>query len=165
MPPEITVVVGNYEGERLLALPQRPYFPLGTLRQALTYPTPAEEVEDADVRTALAGACLGHLADRLDEEAEWNTLLSGGEQQRVGFARALIHRPDVLLLDEAVSTLEDAEARDLYHLLSERLPNTMVISIGRSAALVALHQRTVDMAGGSAASRSPRSAALAPVPA
>ena len=153
------------QNARLLALPQRPYFPLGTLRQALTYPTPAEEVEDADVRTALAGACLGHLADRLDEEAEWNTLLSGGEQQRVGFARALIHRPDVLLLDEAVSTLEDAEARDLYHLLSERLPNTMVISIGRSAALVALHQRTVDMAGGSAASRSPRSAALAPVPA
>ena len=84
------------------------------MRQALTYPTPAEEVDDADVRTALAAAGLGHLADRLDEEAEWNTLLSGGEQQRVGFARALIHRPDVLLLDEAVSTLEDAEARDLY---------------------------------------------------
>ena len=83
----------------------------------------------------------------------------------MGFARALIHRPDVLLLDEAVSTLEDAEARDLYHLLSERLPNTMVISIGRSAALIALHQRTVDMTGGSAASRSRRSAALAPVPA
>ena len=137
----------------LLALPQRPYFPLGTLRQALTYPTPAEEVDDADVRTALAAAGLGHLADRLDEEAEWNTLLSGGEQQRVGFARALIHRPDVLLLDEAVSTLEDAEARDLYALLSERLPRTMVISIGRAAALVALHQRIVDMTGGSAASR------------
>ena len=152
------------QNARLLALPQRPYFPLGTLRQALTYPTPAEEVDDAEVRTALAGAGLGHLADRLDEEAEWNTLLSGGEQQRVGFARALIHRPDVLLLDEAVSTLEDAEARDLYALLSERLPDTMVISIGRSAVLVALHQRTVDMAGGSAASRSPRSAVLAPVP-
>ena len=92
------------------------------MRQALTYPTPAEEVDDADVRTALAAAGLGHLADRLDEEAEWSTLLSGGEQQRVGFARALIHRPDVLLLDEAVSTLEDAEARDLYALLAERLP-------------------------------------------
>jgi vitamin B12/bleomycin/antimicrobial peptide transport system ATP-binding/permease protein len=150
---------------RLLALPQRPYFPLGSLRQALTYPTPAEEVDDTAVRTALAAAGLGHLADRLDEEAEWNTLLSGGEQQRVGFARALIHRPDVLLLDEAVSTLEDAEARELYALLSDRLPQTMVISIGRSAALVALHQRIVEMTGGSAASRSSRSSALAPMPA
>ena len=72
------------------------------------------------MRTALAAAGLGHLADRLDEEAEWNTLLSGGEQQRIGFARALIHQPDVLLLDEAVSTLEDAEARDLYALLSRK---------------------------------------------
>jgi putative ATP-binding cassette transporter len=150
---------------RLLALPQRPYFPLGTLRQALTYPTPAEEVGDADVRTALAAAGLGHLADRLDEEAEWNTLLSGGEQQRVGFARALIHRPDVLLLDEAVSTLEDAEARDLYALLGDRLPQTMVISIGRAAALVALHKRIIDMTGTSAASRSARPATLAPIPA
>jgi putative ATP-binding cassette transporter len=150
---------------RLLALPQRPYFPLGTLRQALTYPTPAEEVGDADVRTALAAAGLGHLADRLDEVAEWNTLLSGGEQQRVGFARALIHRPDVLLLDEAVSTLEDAEARDLYALLGDRLPQTMVISIGRAAALVALHQRIIDMTGTSAASRSARQATLAPIPA
>jgi putative ATP-binding cassette transporter len=135
------------------------------LRQALTYPTPAEEVDDADVRTALAAAGLGHLADRLDEEAEWNTLLSGGEQQRVGFARALIHRPDVLVLDEAVSTLEDAEARDLYALLGDRLPQTMVISIGRTAALVALHQRIIDMTGASAASRSVRPAALAPMPA
>ncbi len=149
---------------RLLALPQRPYFPLGTLRQALTYPTPAEEVDDTVVRVALAGAGLGHLADRLDEEAEWSTLLSGGEQQRVGFARALIHRPDVLLLDEAVSTLEEAEARELYAMLSERLPNAMVISIGRSAVLVALHQRVMDMTGGSAASRLPRASALASAP-
>lgn len=152
------------QNTRVLALPQRPYFPLGTLRQALTYPTPAVEVDEADVRTALAAAGLGHLADRLDEEAEWNTLLSGGEQQRVGFARALIHRPDVLLLDEAVSTLEEAETRDLYTLLSQKLPETIVISIGRTPALAALHQRAIDMAGGSAASRSPRSAALAQTP-
>jgi vitamin B12/bleomycin/antimicrobial peptide transport system ATP-binding/permease protein len=152
------------DNARVLALPQRPYFPLGTLRQALTYPTPAEEVDDTAIRLALADAGLGHLAERLDEEAEWNTLLSGGEQQRVGFARALIHRPDVLLLDEAVSTLEDAEAHDLYGLLSKKLPNAMVISIGRSAALLSLHQRVMEMTGGSAASRSPRPGALASVP-
>jgi len=150
---------------RVLALPQRPYFPLGTLRQALTYPTPAEEADDTEVRIALAVTGLGHLTDRLDEEAEWATLLSGGEQQRVGFARALIHRPDVLLLDEAVSTLEDAETRDLYRVLAERLPGAIVITIGRTAELAALHQRVIDMTGGSVASRSPRAADLMPVPA
>jgi putative ATP-binding cassette transporter len=148
---------------RVLVLPQRPYFPLGTLRQVLTYPTPAEEVDDVDLRTALAAAGLGHLADRLDEEAEWSTLLSGGEQQRVGFARALIHRPDLLMLDEAVSTLEDTEARELYGLVAEQLPDTIVISIGRTPALAALHTRVVNMAGPSVASRPARS--FAPLPA
>ena len=93
------------QGARVLALPQRPYFPLGTLRQAVTYPMPAEDADDRLVHEAMAAAGLGHLAERLDEEAEWSTVLSGGEQQRVGFARALIQRPTILLLDEAVSTL------------------------------------------------------------
>ena len=153
------------ERARVLALPQRPYFPLGSLRQALTYPTPADEVADVDVRTALAAAGLGHLADRLDEETEWNNVLSGGEQQRLGFARALIHRPDVLMLDEAVSTLEDAETRELYALLAERLPHAIVISIGRSPALAALHQRTLDMTGGPVSGRASRVPALAVLPA
>ena len=81
------------ETGRVLALPQRPYFPLGTLRQALTYPTLAGEVDDAALRDAMAAAGLIHLVSRLDEEAEWATVLSGGEQQRVAFARALIARP------------------------------------------------------------------------
>ena len=92
-------------------MPQRPYFPLGSLRQALTYPLLAEEVDDVTLRDAMVAAGLGHLTERLDEEAEWNAVLSGGEQQRVGFVRALIYRPTILLLDEAVSTLEEAEAR------------------------------------------------------
>jgi putative ATP-binding cassette transporter len=117
-----------------------------------------------EVRSALAAAGLGHLAERLDEEAEWSTVLSGGEQQRVGFARALIHRPTVLLLDEAVSTLEDGEARDLYRLLTEMLPECMVISTGRSAALTGLHDRVVDMTEGQVSGRARRSAALAPIP-
>jgi vitamin B12/bleomycin/antimicrobial peptide transport system ATP-binding/permease protein len=153
------------ERARMLALPQRPYFPLGSLRQALTYPTPADEVAEVDVRTALAAVGLGHLADRLDEDTDWNNVLSGGEQQRLGFARALIHRPDVLMLDEGVSTLEDAETRELYALLAERLPHAIVISIGRSPALAALHQRTLDMTGGPVSGRAPRAPAFAVVPA
>ena len=132
---------------RVLALPQRPYFPLGTLRQAVTYPRLAEEVEDAALGAAMTAAGLGHLRECLDEEAEWSTVLSGGEQQRIGFARALIHRPTILLLDEAVSTLEEAEGGELYRLLAEHLPDTIVISTGRSAALAGRHHRTLDLTG------------------
>jgi putative ATP-binding cassette transporter len=131
------------QNARVLALPQRPYFPLGTLRQALAYPTPMQEVDDADIRVAMAEAGLGHLAERLDEEGDWSTLLSGGEQQRVAIARALIRKPDVLVLDEAVATLEDAEARELYARLGERLPDAATISISRSMMLADLHQRLV----------------------
>jgi putative ATP-binding cassette transporter len=151
-------------GARVLALPQRPYFPLGTLKQALAYPMLAEAVDDAQVGEAMAAAGLGHLVERLDEEAEWSTVLSGGEEQRVGFARALIHRPTILLLDEPVSTLEEAEAGDLYCLLAERLPDTIVISTGRSAAMAGLHHRTLEMAGSPVAGR-PRQPVLAAVPA
>ncbi len=130
---------------RVIALPQRRYFPLGTLWQVLTYPTPAASVAEADVRAAMIAAGVGHLAGRLDEEAEWNTVLSGGEQQRIGFARVLIHRPDVVLLDEASSALEEAEERELYRMLAERLPQAIIVSIGRSAALAALHRRIYEI--------------------
>ena len=141
------------EEGRVLALPQRPYFPLGTLRQALTYPTLAEKVDDVALRDAMAAAGLIHLVSRLDEEAEWATVLSGGEQQRVAFARALIAKPAVLLLDEAVTTLEEAEADALYRMLSERLPETIVISIGRPALLAPLHARAIVLDGVAASAR------------
>ncbi len=149
---------------RVLALPQRSYFPLGTLRQAVAYPMPAEEVDEARVREAMAATGLGHLVDRLDEEAEWSTVLSGGEQQRFGFARALIHRPTILLLDEPVTTLEESEARDLFRLLAERLPDAIVISSGRSSALAGLQHRTLQMTGSPVAGRA-RPVVLAAVPA
>jgi vitamin B12/bleomycin/antimicrobial peptide transport system ATP-binding/permease protein len=148
-------------GSRVIALPQRRYFPLGTLRQALTYPTPADAVADADIREAMETVGIGSLAARLDERDDWSAVLSGGEQQRIGFARVLIHRPDIVLLDEAVSTLEDAEARELYRVLHERLPSAIVISIGRSAALADLHSRTFAMDGTPALARPPRRPAFA----
>jgi putative ATP-binding cassette transporter len=142
-------------GTRILALPQRPYFPLGTLRQAVTYPTLAANADDAALRDAMTAAGLEHLIPRLDEEAEWSTMLSGGEQQRVAFARALIARPAVLLLDEAVTTLEEAEGRALYRMLEERMPDTIIISVGRPALLSAMHRRAIVLDGVPASARRP----------
>ena len=150
------------QGGRVLALPQRPYFPLGTLRQALTYPTLAEGIDEARLLDAMDAAGLSHLAGRLDEEAEWSAVLSGGEQQRVAFARALIARPDVLLLDEAVTTLEESDGAALYRMIAERMPDTILISIGRPTLLSAQHHRAIVLEGGSA---SARRASIVPVPA
>jgi putative ATP-binding cassette transporter len=138
------------QGARVLALPQRPYFPLGTLKSALTYPVPAEEVSDAAVRAAIAAVGLAHLSERLAEEAEWPMVLSGGDQQRVAFARALIVRPDVLLMDEAVTTLDDEDGRELYRVLVHELPRTILVSTGRAAALGAVHRRHVEILAPSA---------------
>ena len=88
---------------------------------------------------------LDHLTDRLGEEAEWATVLSGSEQQRIAFARALIARPDVLLLDEAITTLNEDDGRDLYRVLVRQLPATITISTGRSAALASVHKRAIEM--------------------
>lgn len=133
------------EGARVFTLPARPYFPLGTLRQALAVPTPAEDVADADIRDAMQAVGLGHLLPRLDEEAEWSTALSAGEQHRVGFARALIHRPTVLLLDDADAMVENGRARELYEMLAARLPDTIIVSASRAAALAHLHRRTLEL--------------------
>lgn len=133
------------KGARVLTLPARPYFPLGTLRQALAVPTPAEEIADQDIRAAMEAVGLAHLIPRLDEVAEWDTALSAGEQHRVGFARALIHRPQVLLLDDADAMVEGGRARELYRLLIERLPDTIIISASRTDALADLHRRTIEL--------------------
>ena len=132
-------------GADVLVMPQRPYFPLGTLRQSIAYPTRAEEVRDEEVRAALAAVGLGHLALRLDEDADWSVMLSGGEQQRVGIARALLRKPAVLLFDEPVSTLDDAAGRELYRVLLDRLPQTIILSIDRRGVLREFHGRTIEM--------------------
>jgi len=130
---------------RVLTLPSRPYFPLGTLRQALAVPTPAEQIDDDAIREAMHAVGLAHLIARLDEEAEWSTALSAGEQHRVGFARALIHRPGVLLLDDADALIEGGRGRELYRLLAARLPETIIISASRSDALADLHRHSIDI--------------------
>ncbi|HUC16853.1 MAG TPA: ABC transporter ATP-binding protein/permease [Acetobacteraceae bacterium] len=132
-------------GSRALFLPQRPYLPLGALRKAVAYPEEAGRFDDATIRAALAEAGLANLIPRLDEEASWAQLLSGGEQQRLALARALLLRPDWLFLDEATASLDPESEAALYRTLREKLPTTTIISIAHSMNVVALHERRLEL--------------------
>jgi len=128
---------------RALFLPQRPYLPLGSLRRAVCYPRDTQACEDAAVRQALTDAGLGHLIPRLDEEANWAQRLSGGEQQRLALARALLLRPDWLFLDEATASLDPESEARFYDMLRERLPETTLVSIAHRPGVAEYHQRAL----------------------
>ena len=140
-------------GAKLLFLPQRPYLPLGTLRDVVTYPQAPEGVGDEAIRRALADCGLPHLADRLDEVQSWAQQLSPGEQQRIAFARALLQRPDWLFLDEATAALDEGMEARLYGLLAERLPATTIVSVGHRAGLARFHQHHIVIAAGAEGGR------------
>ena len=126
---------------RVLFLPQKPYLPIGTLREVVSYPTPSAGVADGALREALQVVGLPELAARLDETAHWALALSPGEQQRIAFARALVQRPDWLFLDEATSAVDEETEARLYSLLRDRLPGTTVVSVGHRSTLRAFHAR------------------------
>ena len=129
----------------LMMLPQRPYFPVGTLRAAIAYPAEASAFSAEQVGETLSAVGLPKLAPRLDEDAHWNRTLSLGEQQRLGIARALLHKPQYLFLDEATASLDEPSEAALYQLLQERLPATTMVSIGHRSTLEAFHQRNVKL--------------------
>jgi putative ATP-binding cassette transporter len=129
------------EKRRVLFLPQRPYMPIATLRQVLSYPDRSPKHSDDAFRRALLDARLPHLIPRLDDEANWAIELSGGEQQRIGFARAFLYRPDWLLMDEATSALDEETEHALYTMLYEHLPGTTVISAAHRPGVATYHRR------------------------
>jgi putative ATP-binding cassette transporter len=129
----------------LMMLPQRPYFPVGTLRAAIAYPAEESAFSPEQVGETLNAVGLPKLALRLDEDAHWNRTLSLGEQQRLGIARALLHKPQYLFLDEATASLDEPSEAALYQLLQNRLPATTMVSIGHRSTLEAFHQRNVKL--------------------
>jgi len=143
-------------GARIMLLPQRPYVPSGTLKTAVVYPSVVGAYGDQAVRQALELAHLAPLACEIDSEDNWPQRLSGGEQQRLAIARAILDKPDWLFLDEATSALDEKLEAEIYRMLTEVLPNTTIVSIGHRSTLIALHRRHIEMAPGQAGIFEPR---------
>jgi putative ATP-binding cassette transporter len=130
----------------LMMLPQRPYFPVGSLQAAVAYPGNEATFAPKQIAEALELVGLPKLASQLDEQGHWNRTLSLGEQQRLGLARALLHAPQFLFLDEATASLDEPSEAALYRLLEQKLPATTIVSIGHRSTLEAFHRRNVVLA-------------------
>jgi putative ATP-binding cassette transporter len=131
-------------GARLLFLPQKPYLPIGTLKRAVCYPDDPAQHSDESVRETLGRVGLAQFAAELERSENWSQVLSGGEQQRLAFARALLTRPDWLFLDEATASLPEADQDRLYRLLREELKRTTIVSIGHRESLAKYHAKRLD---------------------
>src|ERR1700730_295742 len=137
--------VDFHADRRLFMLPQKPYVPSGTLRRAAAYPAAAEDWSIKQIGETLDKVGLGHLKERIEEEAPWDQTLSGGEKQGLAFARLFLHRPDIIVLDEATSALDDRSQDKLMELLNEELKAATVVRVADRAELEAFHSRKITL--------------------
>ena len=131
------------KGKKVIVLPQKPYFPIGTLADAITYPEPAGTYSREDMVKALQLVGMADYAARLDEEGHWNMMCSGGEQQRLAIARALLFKPDYMFFDEATASMDEPSEMELYTMLNEEMADATIISIGHRSSLAQFHNRTL----------------------
>ena len=134
-----------HKGSKLFLLPQRPYLPVGTLRRAVSYPSPEDEFEHDKVAKAMEQVGLKDFIDRLDDDEPWEQILSGGEKQRLAFARLILQEPDIVVLDEATSALDPPSQKKLMDLLRKHLEKATVLSVGHRPELEAFHDRKLVM--------------------
>jgi putative ATP-binding cassette transporter len=132
-------------GAKIAFLPQRPYMPLGTLRQVLCYPDTGEASNGVSLSDALTRCGLRRLVPRIDEEEKWDKVLSGGEQQRIGFARLLVQRPDIVIMDEATAALDVASQDSMMDLFRDELADTTLVSVGHRVELEEYHDRRLTL--------------------
>jgi vitamin B12/bleomycin/antimicrobial peptide transport system ATP-binding/permease protein len=131
------------KGAKLFMLPQKPYVPIGTLRRAASYPSPAEEWKTEQIAEAFKMCGLEHLGERLDEEGPWDQTLSGGEKQRLAFVRLFLHEPDIVVFDESTSALDPSSQDGLMELVTTKLKDATIVSVGHRPELEAFHSRKV----------------------
>ncbi|WP_040794497.1 ABC transporter ATP-binding protein/permease [Nocardia higoensis] len=134
-------------GDDTLFLSQVPYLPLGDLRVAAEYPGKPEDISDDQLRAVLEKVHLGHLVNRLDEEADWAKILSPGEQQRLAFGRVLLLKPKVVFMDEATSAVDEGLEYSLYKLVRTELPETVVVSVAHRSTVDQHHTRKLELRG------------------
>ena len=128
-----------------LFLSQKPYLPQGNLISALTYPNKPDNISHTKAVEILNKVQLGHLAEQLEKEQDWTRILSLGEQQRLAFARLILHKPAVAFLDEATASMDEGLEFAMYQLLKQELPKTTLISVGHRSTLKALHQQQLTL--------------------
>jgi putative ATP-binding cassette transporter len=134
------------KGAKMFLMPQKAYVPTGTLHRAATYPAPPEEKSEKDVAEVLKKVGLQHLTNRIEEEGPWDQTLSGGEKQRLAFARIMLHEPDIIVLDEATSALDPDSQDKLMKLLTDELKATTIVSVGHRPELEQFHDRKITLA-------------------
>jgi putative ATP-binding cassette transporter len=152
------------KGAKLFFMPQRPYIPLGTLRRVATYPLSADVVDDATLRDLMEITGIGYLAEHLDHNEPWDQVLSGGEKQRLAFIRLFLHQPDIVIMDEATSSLDPATQEELMNMTMERLSETAILSVSHRPELEAFHDRRLSFEHRPGGSRLVSDVVLIPAP-
>jgi putative ATP-binding cassette transporter len=135
--------VNFHPDRRLFMLPQKPYIPSGTLRRAIAYPGAADDWLAEQICDALHKVGLDHLKEKIEEDGPWDQTLSGGEKQRLAFARLLLHNPDIVVLDEATSALDEKSQDKMMEIVIRELPKATIVSVAHRVELEAFHSRKI----------------------